>query len=105
MACNEVHGRRVSSSAVRSALADGDMAEAAALLGRPYSISGHVVSGKRLGRVLGESAPGRGDGFRTLNVRFPHRRPAASGIFVARVHGLDACMSLEMQWDPMKPPF
>ena len=38
----EVHGLRVSSSAVREALAGGDMAQAAALLGRPYSISGHV---------------------------------------------------------------
>jgi riboflavin kinase/FMN adenylyltransferase len=86
----EVHGLRVSSSAVRAALASGDMAEAAALLGRPYSISGHVVHGKRLGRVLGESAAGRGDGFRTLNVRFGHPKPAAMGIFVVRVHGLAA---------------
>src|SRR6187200_1298446 len=39
----EVHGLRVSSSAVRTALADGDMARAAGLLGRPYAISGHVV--------------------------------------------------------------
>ncbi|HEV6963827.1 MAG TPA: bifunctional riboflavin kinase/FAD synthetase, partial [Roseateles sp.] len=38
----EVHGLRVSSSAVRQALAAGDMAAAAALLGRPYAISGHV---------------------------------------------------------------
>ena len=86
----EVHGLRVSSSAVRAALASGDMTEAAALLGRPYSISGHVVHGKRLGRVLGESAAGRGDGFRTLNVRFGHPKPAAMGIFVVRVHGLAA---------------
>jgi len=84
----EVHGLRVSSSAVRAALAAGDMIEAAALLGRPYSISGHVVHGKRLGRVLGESGAGRGDGFRTLNVRFGHAKPAAMGIFVVRVHGL-----------------
>jgi riboflavin kinase/FMN adenylyltransferase len=75
----EVHGLRVSSSAVRDALAAGDMASAAALLGRPYSISGHVVHGRKLGRELG---------FRTLNVRFAHERPAAMGIFVVRVHGL-----------------
>jgi riboflavin kinase/FMN adenylyltransferase len=84
----EVHGLRVSSSAVRDALAAGDMAHAAALLGRPYTISGHVVHGAKLGRALGESAPGRGDGFRTLNLRFPHPRPAAGGIFVVRVLGL-----------------
>jgi riboflavin kinase/FMN adenylyltransferase len=84
----EVHGLRVSSSAVRAALAAGDMAEAAALLGRPYSVSGRVVHGARLGRVLGETSAGRGDGFRTLNVRFGHPKPAAMGIFVVRVHGL-----------------
>jgi riboflavin kinase/FMN adenylyltransferase len=75
----EVHGLRVSSSAVREALAAGDMARAATLLGRPYSISGHVVHGRKLGRELG---------FRTLNLRFQHRKPAAMGIFVVRVEGL-----------------
>jgi riboflavin kinase/FMN adenylyltransferase len=75
----EVHGLRVSSSAVREALAAGDMARAAALLGRTYSVSGHVLHGAKLGRELG---------FRTLNLGFHHARPAASGIFVVRVHGL-----------------
>jgi riboflavin kinase / FMN adenylyltransferase len=75
----EVHGLRVSSSAVREALARGDMAGTAALLGRPYSISGHVVHGRKLGRDLG---------FRTLNLRFAHWKPAASGIFAVMVHGL-----------------
>jgi len=75
----EVRGLRVSSSAVRTALAEGDMAQAAALLGRPYSISGHVVHGKKLGRDLG---------FRTLNLRFSHPKPAALGIYAVRVHGL-----------------
>ena len=84
----EVHGLRVSSSAVREALAAGDMALAARLLGRPYSISGHVVHGRKLGRSLGASAEGRGDGFRTLNLRFPHHHPAATGVFVVQVHGL-----------------
>lgn len=84
----EVHGERVSSSAVRDALAAGDMARAAALLGRPYTVSGHVVHGAKLGRALGESAAGAGDGFRTLNLRFAHPRPAAGGIFVVRVLGL-----------------
>ena len=86
----EVHGLRVSSSAVRQALAQGDMEAAAALLGRPYAISGHVVHGRKLGRQLGESGPGHGDGFRTLNLRFSHWKPAASGIFAVRVHGLGA---------------
>ncbi len=84
----EVHGLRVSSSAVRDALAAGDMAAAAALLGRPYAISGHISHGRKLGRQLGESVPGAADGFRTLNLRFPHDKPAAHGIFAVQVHGL-----------------
>lgn len=84
----EVHGLRVSSSAVRQALADGRMDQAAALLGRPYRISGHVVHGRKLGRQLGASAPDRHDGFRTLNLRVAHHKPAAMGIFVVHVHGL-----------------
>ena len=75
----EVHGLRVSSSAVREALAQGDMARATALLGRPYSVSGHVLHGRKLGRELG---------FRTLNLRFGHPNPAAQGIFVVQVFGL-----------------
>jgi riboflavin kinase/FMN adenylyltransferase len=74
-----VTGVRVSSSAVRQALANGDMRQAALLLGRPYALSGHVVHGRKLGREL--NCP-------TLNLRFPHPKPAASGIFVALVHGL-----------------
>ncbi|RYX93549.1 MAG: bifunctional riboflavin kinase/FAD synthetase [Comamonadaceae bacterium] len=75
----EVHNTRVSSSAVRDALGNGDMDRVASLLGRPYSISGHVVHGRKLGRELG---------FRTLNLRFSHWKPAASGIFAVQVHGL-----------------
>ena len=77
----EVHGLRVSSSAVRSALAEGRMDDAARLLGHPYHISGHVLHGRKLGRELG---------FKTLNLRFTHWKPAASGIFAVLVHGLDA---------------
>ena len=76
----EVQSTRVSSSAVRQALAAGDMALATRLLGRAYSISGHVVHGRKLGRDLG---------FRTLNLRFSHWNPAASGIFAVHVFGLD----------------
>ena len=76
----EVAGQRVSSTLVRDALAKGDMAQVRQQLGRPYAISGHVVHGRKLGRELG---------FRTINVRFGHRKAAASGIFVANVLGLD----------------
>ena len=75
----EVSNTRVSSSAVREALGQGNMSRVASLLGRPYSISGHVVHGRKLGRELG---------FRTLNLRFSHWNPAASGIFAVQVYGL-----------------
>lgn len=73
------HGVRVSSSEVREALAAGDLAHAQALLGRPYSISGRVLHGRKLGREIG---------FPTLNLRLAHRRPAARGIYAVKVHGL-----------------
>ena len=78
MATIEVGGERVSSTAVREALAAGDLARASALLGRPYAISGRVGHGERLGRKLG---------FPTANLPLRHR-PALSGIFAVRVHGL-----------------
>ncbi len=77
----EVHGLRVSSSVVRTALLEGRMVDASRLLGHPFHISGHVLHGRKLGRELG---------FRTLNLRFSHWKPAASGIFAVQVHGLSA---------------
>ncbi len=74
-------GVRVSSTAVREALQAGDMRRAQRLLGRPYSISGRVVRGDQLGRKLG---------FPTANVLMKHNRPALSGIFAVKVHGLGA---------------
>jgi riboflavin kinase/FMN adenylyltransferase len=74
-----MHGDlRISSSEVRAALGRGDFANTRALLGHPYSMSGHVIHGAKLGRTLG---------FPTLNLRVVHR-PALSGIFVVQVHGL-----------------
>ena len=74
---------RVSSSAIRAALAAGDLTRAERLLGHPYFISGHVIHGNQLGRTIG---------FPTANI-LPHghatdRRTALSGIFVVRVHGV-----------------
>lgn len=75
MATVELDGERVSSTAVRDALAAGDVAKAGRLLGRPYSISGRVVRGDRLGRELG---------FPTANVQMKHNRPPLTGIFAVR---------------------
>ncbi len=74
-------GDRISSSAVRAALAGGDFARVQALLGRRYSMSGHVIHGRKLGRDLG---------FPTLNLRIPFERPALSGVFIVEVEGLGA---------------
>jgi riboflavin kinase/FMN adenylyltransferase len=65
-------GQRVSSSGVRAALAAGDLAGAARLLGRDYSMSGRVAHGARLGRTLG---------FPTANIVL-RRRPPLAGVFV-----------------------
>lgn len=70
---------RISSSAIRAALAAGDFARAEDLLGRPYRISGTVAHGRKLGRDLG---------FPTLNLPIAFPRPAVQGVFVVRVHGL-----------------
>ena len=75
----EAAGQRASSTAVREALAAGDMALAAQFLGRPYSISGRVVGGDRLGREIG---------YPTANIQLKHNRPPVSGIFAVRVQGL-----------------
>ena len=72
-------GERVSSSAVRAALADGDMPHAARLLGRPYSISGRVMHGDKIGRTIG---------FPTANIQLKHRSPPLMGIYTVSVEGL-----------------
>jgi riboflavin kinase / FMN adenylyltransferase len=46
-------GHAISSTAIRRAVAGGDLARAAAGLGRPYSVSGHVVRGDQRGRTIG----------------------------------------------------
>jgi riboflavin kinase/FMN adenylyltransferase len=74
-----VDGHRVSSSAVRAALAEGRLKDAEKLLGRAYAISGRVVHGDKLGRQLG---------FATANVQLRHNRPPLTGIYAVAVHGL-----------------
>jgi riboflavin kinase/FMN adenylyltransferase len=69
-------GERLSSSAIREALAAADLTRAERLLGRPYTMTGRVVRGEQLGRKLG---------FPTANLRFAHRRLPVAGIFAVRV--------------------
>lgn len=74
----EIDGERVSSSGIREALAVGDMAKAAKLLGRPYRMTGKVIHGEKLGRKLG---------FPTANLRLHRRATPVAGIFAIRVTG------------------
>lgn len=74
-----VDNERVSSTAIRAALWEGDLDRAARLLGRRYSMSGTVIGGDRLGRALG---------FPTANVNLRRRQSPVMGIFAARVRGL-----------------
>ena len=74
----EFDGKRVSSSAVRAALKAGDLRAAERLLGHPYTISGRVAHGAKLGRGLG---------FPTANIVL-RRPPPIAGVFVVEVDGL-----------------
>jgi riboflavin kinase/FMN adenylyltransferase len=69
---------RVSSSAIRERLAQGDFDAAARMLGRRFSIGGRVVRGRRLGRELG---------YPTANIRLGARTSPISGIFAVRARG------------------
>ena len=71
----QVDGARASSTRVREALAGGDLAAAGRLLGHPYTLSGRVVHGDRIGRELG---------FPTANIRL-RRRPTMDAILVSDV--------------------
>ncbi|NCT67020.1 MAG: bifunctional riboflavin kinase/FAD synthetase [Rhodanobacteraceae bacterium] len=77
----EIAGERVSSSTVRAHLAAGEFDAAARLLGRPFSIGGHVVRGQQLGRKLG---------YPTANIRLGRRTSPVGGIFAVQVHGAAA---------------
>ncbi|CAG0973477.1 riboflavin kinase / FMN adenylyltransferase [Methylophilaceae bacterium] len=72
-------GHRVSSTAVRDALARGDLARAAQLLGRSYSISGKVVHGDKVGRTWG---------YPTANIHMLHDRPPLFGVYAVKLKGL-----------------
>lgn len=73
-----IEDQRVSSTAIRQALASGDLNSARKLLGRAYSISGRVTDGDKLGKQIG---------FPTANIQLKHNRPPLSGIFAVAVRG------------------
>ena len=81
----DLDSARVSSTRVRLALATGDLKEACLLLNRPYSMSGKVVHGAKLGRKLG---------FPTANVHMRHERPPLTGVYAVKLDGLNAVANL-----------
>ncbi len=72
------HGQAVSSTAVRRAVAGGDLDRAREGLGRPYAVGGRVVHGEQRGRLLG---------FPTINVPLPSPRKLLppQGVYAVRV--------------------
>lgn len=73
----------VSSSRIRAALARGDVAEAAGLLGYRYTVSADVLHGAKLGRTLG---------YPTANMSLPPETALAPGIYAVRFRRADGTM-------------
>ncbi len=74
-------GQRISSSAIREALATYDIQTAAQLLGRPYRLIGKVMQGQQIGRTIG---------FPTANLQLPPSKLVpAQGVYGVRVSGKD----------------
>jgi riboflavin kinase/FMN adenylyltransferase len=72
----EWEGQRISSSRIRTALLDGLVEDAAAMLGRPYELSGEVLRGDRMGQKLG---------WPTINLRPANELIPRDGVYAARV--------------------
>jgi riboflavin kinase/FMN adenylyltransferase len=78
----DLHGRRVSSSSIREAIAAGDMSWPAEALGRPFAVDGTVVTGAGRGVSLG---------FPTANLEVrPRMLLPGRGVYAGRARLLDA---------------
>ena len=75
-----IGGARVSSTRVRTALAQGDLEAAEALLGRPYRISGRVAAGEQRGRTIG---------FPTANIHLHRHQSPLQGVYAVELFGLE----------------
>ncbi|XGV94886.1 MAG: bifunctional riboflavin kinase/FAD synthetase [Leptolyngbya sp. BL-A-14] len=83
---------RISSSAIRYALQQGDVKRANQLLGRPYRLIGKVVQGKQLGRTIG---------FPTANLQLPPDKfLPCSGSYAVRVHRCDRSSEVDLSTVP-----
>jgi riboflavin kinase/FMN adenylyltransferase len=68
-------GKRISSTLIRNLLANDKLDQANKYIGRPYSISGKVVHGEKIGRKIG---------FPTANIHMNHNRPPLKGVFAVK---------------------
>ncbi|MCP3688337.1 MAG: bifunctional riboflavin kinase/FAD synthetase [Gammaproteobacteria bacterium] len=75
-----IEDSRVSSTRIRESIQNDNFSQAECLLGRPYSLSGKVSHGKKLGRELG---------FPTINIKMGDKTLIVKGIFAVRVKGID----------------
>ncbi len=75
----EMTGERISSTLVRKALIEGNMARARELLGHGYVFSGRVAHGDKLGRKIG---------FPTANIHLHRLYTPVEGVFAVLVYGL-----------------
>jgi len=71
-----IRGESISSTAIRQAVARGDLGFAGEALGRPYAVFGRVVPGRKLGRTIG---------FPTANLEIGGFQLPPDGVYVARV--------------------
>ena len=74
-----VKGSRVSSTLIRDALNNGDLATAESMLGRSYSVCGRVVHGEKLGRKIG---------FPTANIQMQRKNTPIQGVFAVTMTGI-----------------
>jgi len=88
-----VDGERVSSTRIRHVIAEGDMQRAATFLGRPYSVTGEVISGRGIGRKLG---------FPTANIRPDNTAFPADGIYacIMEIAGEAHVAAANVGWAP-----
>ena len=71
-----IAGERVSSTLIRERLLEGDLEGVVQFLGRPYAITGEVLSGRGIGVTLG---------FPTANIKPHHSAIPAQGVYAAKV--------------------
>lgn len=77
----QLQGERISSSRIRQRLEQGDLLQAAALLGAPFSMQGKIAHGDKRGRTIG---------FPTANIQLHRKLSPLQGVYVVDVIGVES---------------